>query len=256
MSTHTYLDHGLAILNTRLGVPGIGSSSPLSESCHPFITISRETGAGATTLGQHLLPLLEANLGKEGRNWTFLDKNLITHALTQNRLPESLAKYLPEERVSELTGLIGEIVGLHPPLWELEQRVSEAIFKLARVGCVIFAGRAAHLVTRSLPDGFHIRLVAPLEVRIARMQDQDHLTRTEAERKIEELDRARRRYVLANFGKDIDDPRTYDLVINTGRILPATAAQMVLAAMVDRIRASAAAPVSAPLAHAPVQQQN
>jgi len=240
MSAHTYLDHGLTIFNTRLGGSGTESHPSLADPVRPFLTISRETCAGATTLGQHLIPLLDANLSREGRNWMFLDKNLLTHALTSNRLPERLANYLPEERVSEIKGLIGEIIGLHPPLWELEQRVSEAIFQLARMGHVIFAGRAAHLVTRGLSDGFHIRLVAPLEARIRRMQDLQNCDRATAQKALEETDRARRRYVLSNFGQDIDDPHAYDLVINTEHILPATAAQLVLAALQARVQAAAA----------------
>jgi cytidylate kinase len=44
--------------------------------------------------------------------------------------------------------------------------------------------------------------------------------------------------VQTNFGQDINDPRLYDLVINTDRIPPATAAQLVLNAMEDRVAAA------------------
>jgi cytidylate kinase len=107
---------------------------------------------------------------------------------------------------------------------------------------VIFAGRAAHLVTRSLREGFHLRLVAPLETRISRMQELQHCERAAARKALEETDRGRERFVLSRFGRDINDPCTYDLVINTEHILPATAARLVLAAMLDKARASAAAP--------------
>lgn len=237
MSSHTYLDRGLTIFHTRLETPRVSSHAPFSDPVHPFVTISRETCAGATTLGQHLLPLLNERMGGEGRSWMFLDKNLLTHALTTHHLPEHLAHYLPEERASEIKSLIGEIIGLHPPLWELEQRVSAAIFQIAQLGSVIFAGRAAHLITRSLTGGFHLRLVAPKEARILRQQELQHCDRATAARILEETDRARRRYVLSNFDQDIDDPHAYDLVINTGQIQPATAAQLVLRALQARVGA-------------------
>ncbi len=242
MSSHTYLEHGLTIFNTRLGAPASGTHPAFSDSGYPFLTISREACAGATTLGQHLLPLLDSEMAHEGRSWMFLDKNLLTQVLSTDSLPEHLAKFLPEERVSEIKAIIGEVVGLHPPLWELEQRVSKGIYQLAQRGCVIFAGRAAHLVTRSLHEGFHLRLVAPLETRISRMQELQHCGRAAAKKALEETDRARERYVLANFGRAINDPCTYDLVINTERILPATAARLVLDAMLAKARAAAAAP--------------
>ena len=236
MSSHTYLEHGLTIFNTRLGAPGTSGSHPgFNESGLPFLTISREACAGATTLGEHLIPLLEAEMPHEGRSWMFLDKNLLTQVLSHDSLPEHLAKFLPEARISEVKAIIGEIVGLHPPLWELEQRVSRGIYQIARRGCVIFAGRAAHVVTRDLPGGFHLRLVAPLETRIARMQEMHHCSRDEARKALEETDRARERFVQANFGHDINDPCSYDLVINTERIRPSKAARLVVDAMLERI---------------------
>ena len=161
MTPHTYLEHGLTIFHTRLQHPGGEFRESFRSPTRPFLTISRETCAGATTLGRQLVPLLDAHLGEEGRSWMFLDKDLLTQALTTNHLPQQLAAYLPEDRLSDIKSLIGEIVGLHPPLWELEQRVNEAIHQFARLGHVIFAGRAAHLIinTESIPPATAAQLV-------------------------------------------------------------------------------------------------
>ena len=240
MTPHTYLDQGLTIFHTRINGPGRETRTPFSAPLRPFITISREACAGATTLGQQLVPLLDAEMGEEGRSWMFLDKDLLTHALTTTHLPEHLATYLPEDRISDIKGMIGEIVGLHPPLWELEQRVNEAIRQVAQLGRVIFAGRAAHLITRSLPGGFHLRLVAPLELRIQRMQELQGCDPVTAARVLQETDSARRRYVQSNFERDINDPHTYDLIINTAKIQPTTAVHLILQAMQDRVGAPVA----------------
>jgi len=234
---HTYLDQGLTIFRTRLATPGAQSHAPFSHPYHPFLTISREACAGATTLGRSLVTLLNEQASEDERPWIFLDRDLLTRALTTHHLPEHLADFLPEDRISEFKGLIGEIVGLHPPLGELEQRVTEAIRQIAQLGCVIFAGRAAHLVTRDLPGGFHLRLVAPRESRITRMQELQSCDRAAAEKAIEEADDARRRFVRARFDEDIDDPHTYDLIINTARIPPDALARLVLQAMRQRIAA-------------------
>ena len=238
MPTHTYLDQGLSIFHTRLATPGAQSHAPFTYPHRPFLTISREACAGATTLGWQLVTLLNEQSNEDGRPWIFLDKDLLTRALTTHHLPEQLADFLPEDRISEFKGLIGEIVGLHPPLGELEQRVTEAILQIAQLGCVIFAGRAAHLVTRNLPGGFHLRLVAPRESRIARMQELQACDRTTTEAAIQKADDARRRFVRARFDEDIDDPHTYDLIINTACIPPGAVAQLVLQAMQQRIVAN------------------
>lgn len=236
MSTHAYLEQGLTILKTRMTAPA--PSDPFGRkrrAVNPFITISRETGAGAAMLGRLLVPLLDETLGEEGRGWMFLDKNLLTHILSRHHLPERLAEYLPEDRVSEIQAVIGELVGLHPPLWELEQQIRRAILQIAETGRVIFAGRAAHLVTRDLPGGLHVRLVAALASRIQRIMTLMNCDAAAAEAHVLKTDLTRGRYVKTSFDTDISDAHTYDLVINTDRISPVSATRMMVQALRDKL---------------------
>lgn len=236
-ASHPFLQQGLSIFNAQLKPSTQRFASPHSGTVYPFLTISRETCAGATTLGKHLLPLLNEQMGEEERSWMFLDKNLINHALTHHHLSEQLADYLPEDRISEIKGMIGEMVGLHPPLYELEHQVAEAILNFAKLGHVILSGRAAHLITGNLPGGFHVRLVASLETRIQRAQLNYQCDRTTALSLVNDNDSARQRHVRTNFEQNLDDPHTYDLVINTDRVTPTTAAHLVLSAMQERMAA-------------------
>jgi cytidylate kinase len=160
-----------------------------------------------------------------------LDKNLLAHALTRQNLEERLEKFLPEDRISEIKGVIGELMGLHPSLWQLEHKVAEVILQLAQVGHVLFVGRGAHIITQSLPGGLHVRLVAPLEIRVRRLMGLQRCDADAAKAIVEKTDLARRRYLQANFDRDIEDPRIYDLVINTGRISAAAASQIVIEAL-------------------------
>ncbi len=233
MPQTTYLERGLSVLEARLQAPQ-PSQSPFPGGGQPFVTLGRETGAGATTVGQLLVPLLDQAFGAEGQNWVFLDKNLLAHALARVNLPERLAHHLPEDKVSEIKAIIGELLGLHPSLWDLEQRVAEAILQLAHMGRVVIAGRAAYLITKSLPGGFHVKLVAPLEVRTERIMKLLDCTEAAAEAHIRKTDLARRRYLRTRFGRDIDDAQLFDLVINTGRMAPDTVAQIIVQAMRGR----------------------
>lgn len=242
MMTHPYLEQGLAILQARLSSPrgALERRRHLPPATSPFVTVSRESGAGGSTLGRLLLPLLDEKLGGDGQPWMLLDRNLLSHALTQHRLPEHLARYLPEDRTSEIKATIGELLGLHPSLWQLEHQVAESILQLAHVGRVVFAGRAAHLITRSLAGGFHVRLVASAESRTRRLMQHRQWARDEAAAAIMQTDAARRRFVKTNFAADIDDPHTYDLVINTDRLSLATAAHLVVAGLCDRLATATA----------------
>lgn len=233
MNPHPHLEHGLAILNARLQQPALPRSPVPRVDVRPFITVSRESGAGATTIGQQLVTLLDQEPEAEGHPWVLLDKDLLTHALTTQQLPDHLERFLPEDRISEIEAVIGEMVGLHPSLWQLEQKISEAIFQLAHVGHVILVGRAAHLYTRNVPGGLHVRLVAPQAVRVQRVAATLHCSPEAAAAQIEKNDLARRRYVHANFGEDIDDAHLYDLVCNTGSLSPASVARLIVTALRD-----------------------
>ena len=231
MHADPYLEHSLAVLQARLKSPMAQTQGAIGTGTLPFVTISREVCAGATTVGQLLTPMLNREFCEEGRDWVLLDKNLLTHALTRQNLEERLEKFLPEDRISEIKGVIGELMGLHPSLWQLEHQVAKVILQLAQVGHVLFVGRGAHIITQSLPGGFHVRLVAPLEIRVRRLMALQNCDTEAAKAIVEKTDLARRRYLQANFDRDIEDPRSYDLVINTGRISAAAASQIVIEAL-------------------------
>lgn len=243
MTPHTYLEHGLSVLHARLRTPRIPASPAARADVHPFITLSRETGAGATSLGQELIPRLDREFPGEGIRWVLLDRDLLDHALKHHSLPAQLAEYLPEDRVSEIRATIGELVGLHPSLWQLEQKVAEAVLQLAHVGHVILAGRAAHLITRSLPGGLHVRLVASRDVRIGRVAATLHCSRAAAAEHVDKNDEARRRFVRQNFDAELENPHLYDLVLNTDHFSAAAAAELVVCALRHRTREPSDLPV-------------
>ena len=235
MTPHHHLEQGLTVLEVRLKD---ASQTPFPEcatAVRPFLTISRETGAGATTLAQRLMPLLDLRFGSAEQPWMLLDKDLLAHALALHHLPERLAAFLPEDRISEFKAAVGEFVGLHPPLSLLEEEVMETIRHLAAQGRTVFVGRAAQLITRSLPGGFHLRLVASREARIRRMTALLHCGAAAAAAHIAQNDHARRRFLRTHFDADIDDAHLYDLVINTDRIDASEAAPLVIEALGERL---------------------
>ncbi len=245
MIPHTYLEHTLSVLRTRLKTPGSQQPGSSFHERIPFITLARETAAGATTIGQQLVTLLNQEIENDAQGWVFLDKDLLTQALLHHQLPAQLADYLPEDRISETQAVIGELVGLHPSLWQLEQKIAEAILQLAHVGHVIFAGRAAHLITRTLTGGLHVRLVASMPTRINRTAAALKCSPDDAFRHIEKQDLAKRRFVRSHFDSDLDDPHQYDLVINTDHLSPAAAARIVVTALHERSKDRHGATVAA-----------
>ncbi|MBM3854434.1 MAG: cytidylate kinase-like family protein [Verrucomicrobia bacterium] len=219
-----------AYLNVHLTHPG----SPLAaHAVCPFVTISREAGTGGTILAHALAARLPARFEHP---WTVYSSNLIEEMLRTNNLPPHLARFLPEDRVSELDASVGEVVGLHPNLWMLVAKANELIRRLARAGQAILLGRGANFATLDLPHGIHVRLIAPASYRDARVARLLEIDPAEASTRNAECDAARRRYVRSTFNADVADPTAYDLMINVAHVPVETVVDLVASCVMEHER--------------------
>ncbi len=179
------------------------------------VTISRQVGCGASAVAQKLAEYLQARRPEDEPHWTVFDRNLVERVLEEHNLPQRLAKFMPENWISEIEDTIDELFGLHPPSWILVRQTAETILRLAKLGDVIIIGRGANIITAKLNSAFHVRLVAPQEKRVQHIQEKEHLDRSAALEFIHREDKGRQRYLKRYYRKDINDPLLYHLVINT-----------------------------------------
>ncbi len=204
------------------------SRAPWIKPPSPFITVSRESCAGGSGLAQLLVQRLNG-AGASAAGWTIFGGNVINQMLVANHLPEQLARFLPEDRVPEVSATIGEIVGRHPSLYELVQKANETMRQLAKDGHVILVGRGANFATAGLGGGIHVRLVALADHRARYYAERFKVSEADALAHNAKCDAARRRYVLAHFNAEVGNPAAYDLVINTTHVPLPEAADMVIA---------------------------
>lgn len=216
------------------GAPGL----PL-----PFVTLSRECGSGGSSLARLLAAELNGSQppGNDEAPWTVFDHEIVNQMLTSHDLSPTLARFLPENKVSELTSSVGEIVGLHPNLWDLVQRTNKFLRGLAQRGRVILVGRGANFATAGLRGGIHVRLTAPADFRDRHMAHVMQRSQREASVHNRQIDAARRSYVRSVFDHDVADPLAYDLVINSASVPLDQAASLIASLVALR----APAPVSA-----------
>jgi hypothetical protein len=163
--------------------------------------------------------------------WTTFDRDLVHRVLQEHDLPERLATYMPEDRVSEISDVMDGLFGLHPQTWILVRKTADTILHLAELGNVVLIGRGANVVTGALDHAFHVRLVGSLDARIARVQEDERLSQAAASRYVHEKDLGRKRYLKKYYGRDIDDPLLYHLVVNTDRMSHEEAAHMIVEAV-------------------------
>jgi cytidylate kinase len=82
---------------------------------------------------------------------------------------------------------------------------------------VVIVGRGGQAVLRNDPGVLHVRIEAPLETRIHRVQLREGLTFELAREVVAERDRAAADYLKRFYNVDWSDSLLYHLIINTGR---------------------------------------
>jgi cytidylate kinase len=214
MNTTSSFEKCLTYIGAQLGTK---SQSRTSDGREPTITISRQAGAGGIPIADRLADYLREHGPKTPRPWTVFDKNLVEQVLTDHNLPRALARYMPEDRVSQISDMVEELLGLHPPSWTLLRQTTETILRLAELGNVILVGRAANVISNKLENTFHVRLVGSPEIRVKLLQDFYRLSEKEALAFMKKSDQGRKRYVRRYFHQSLEDPLLYHLTVNTDR---------------------------------------
>lgn len=200
----------------------------------PCITISRQSGAGSGLVDEKLKELLEARQSQNCGQWAIFDRNLIEKVLEDHNLPERLGKFLTAENFSSMNTLLNEMLGLQPSMRTLFHKTAETIMKLAYIGNVIIVGRGATVITAGLPNTFHVRLVAPFDNRVARIQEFHKFSKKEAIEFIKKEDEGRHHLFQKYFHKDIDDPLLYHMTLNTGMLSYEQSARIIFEAVLNK----------------------
>ncbi|HWV98131.1 MAG TPA: cytidylate kinase-like family protein [Candidatus Acidoferrum sp.] len=232
------LDHCFSIISAQLQPPHTGAAYR-NGTRRRAITISRQSGSGGHAVAARLAELLQTKTPPDERPWTVFDRNLVERVLEDHHLSSRLARFMPEDRIGEVSDTIDELFGLHPPSWTLVRKSADTILHLAELGNVILIGRAANVITRKLDDVFHVRLVGSLEKRVKYMQEFEHLDYKSALELVDREDLGRRRYLKKYFDKEIDDPLLYHMVINTDLVPYEEAAHLIADAVTAKVEAEA-----------------
>lgn len=162
----------------RSHVHTIGGRPNTAEQSPPFITISREAGAGGRSLMHGLVNRLN-DLDPPGLGqtpWHGFDKELVEKVSQDHNLHKTLVDLLGEQCHSWLHDVFA---GLTSQTTETQvyRRVAETIRGLAQGGRVVIVGRGGVFITQNMPRGVHIQVVAPFEHRVeqmAKLMNADH----------------------------------------------------------------------------------
>lgn len=97
-------------------------------------------------------------------------------------------------------------------------------------GSVLIIGRGGQAILEGKADVLHVRVVAPMEDRVRRLQEQQGLSAPQARRLAMDRDRAMEEYLRTFHNFDPADTTMYDLMVNTGKLGEDKATELIVAA--------------------------
>jgi len=142
--------------------------------------------------------------------YRFIDREVILEAARRYEVQEEKLARLEESK---------------PTFWERFDQDRErylvflqaALYSFAAQDNTVIAGRAAPLLLQGIAHALRVRITAPLEVRAARVAEEEHITQAEAEARVKRYDEESAARLTRLFHTDCSSPVHYDLVLNTER---------------------------------------
>lgn len=189
-----------------------------------IITIGRQFGSGGREFGKKLAEQLHI---------AYYDKELLNKAAAGSGLANDFLEYYDEKTTSSLLftlatspAFMSDMIGNR---WGdmAEKATREAILDVAKDSCVI-VGRHADYTLRQEKHLLRIFVTSDKESRISRVMKRDVVTMEEAERKIQQMDKARANSYSYHTGMKWGAADHYDLCLNLSKIGIEKAVKMVM----------------------------
>jgi cytidylate kinase len=180
------------------------------------VTIARDYGAR----GVEVARLVADRLGV--RYW---DRELVAEVAAHMHVDPSVLAGFDEHRTEGLP----VPTQAWPSRADYQSRLEVVARSIASRGPAVLVGRGLGFLFA--PDAcLRVRLVCPIEQRVASLIERSQLSPDTARAAIEYVDRERASFVRDMHGREVDDPDGYDLTISTGNLSPEAAAELVLSA--------------------------
>ena len=165
----------------------------------------------------------------EGRVRYFL-KRLLVPEMTPGGFPLSSAAYFPEFGLE--FPYVMDRSGAEQPAY-----IDRGIYQLlittlvqdyGEKGRVVVVGRASQVILAQNPRALHVKIIAPFELRCERVREVQDVSSGQAQELVEQHDRWRKLYLRNHHDADWDDLLLYHLTINTGKVDPKDAVDLIV----------------------------
>lgn len=198
------------------------------------VTLSREYGSGGGEIAARLARAL---------GWKLLDHEAAIQVAQELRISVTDAEAQDEYGESLGMRFLNSLSFLQPPLGNVMDRVPvsydsvyhetmrNVVETALTSGRVVIIGRGSQMLLKERRDILHVRIVAPLEQRIAYVMQREGLSFQNAQARIRDKESGRIRYLQRQYHQHPADPLLYDLVINTAILSLDDTVQLIRAAL-------------------------
>jgi len=111
--------------------------------------------------------------------------------------------------------------------------IHDLMHDYAAEGGMVIVGRAGQAILKDRLQTLHVRVIAPMDVRIERVSHLQGISPAAARAQIETSDHNRQTYLRRYYQINWNDPSLYHLVLNTAYLTPDQAARLIQAAVVN-----------------------
>ena len=168
-----------------------------------IVAITRQAGSGGEDIGKAIAEKLGyeyigknqllKDMNKYGNRWTNWGKNLDEHC------PSMWEHFDPS-----FAGFVSIM--------------EDILLEYAMKDNVVIMGRGAYWLLRDIPHALRILIKAPLETRVKRISDREHVNMETAERLVDFSDHERECYIRTVYKRDWLNPDDYDMVFDTSQL--------------------------------------
>ena len=186
------------------------------------ITLSSEAGAGGGWVGRIVATQL---------NMILVGSELIHKVAESAHMSDKVIKSLDEKSISFLDSLISSFFAARH-IWPNEylRHLSLVMHANAKHGNMIMIGRGGSFILKD--EAFRVRIIAPQEIRVDRVMRDRRISHEEALAYVMKYEADQIAFIRKYFNEDINDPKHYDIMINTKNVSIEIAAESVKKAFI------------------------
>jgi cytidylate kinase len=188
----------------------------------PVITISRQLGSLGSQIARETADLL---------GYRLVWRDLINESALRAGAPGAALAVIDDLGLLRISLSRKEVRAYRKAL----QQVMQELFEESNV---VIVGRAGQVILRGLPGVFHVRVIAPADLRAERIAAQQHISAKQATAQVEASDKNRKKFLKRFYKVNWADPKLYDLLINTAHLGPGESAKLIVQAVTQHSEAT------------------